>query len=180
MMGWIICTPPNHLERRRTQNRRSKSMGKLNDHLFSVNSPTVLTRRRRQEYQLYIEIATDVLKTQNQTQLKALKNFLTALPSPTDIEAVLAETINQLAEVDLEACRWILRHPDYLMPELDVISLALEFALSKLKNQGFVLEEDFYLETSSQLGVSEEAKMALFSNCSVSERLLLEEILKLH
>ena len=179
-MGWILCTPPNHLERRRTPTRRSKSIGQSNDHLFSVNSPTALTRRRRQEYQLYIEIATDVLKTQNQTQLNALKNFLTALPSPTDIEAVLAETLDQLAEVDLEACRWILRHPDYLMPELDVISLALEFALSKLKNQGFVLAKDFYLETSSQLWVSEEAKVALFSKCSVSERLLLEEVLQLH
>lgn len=179
-MGWIICTPPNHLERRRTPTRRSKSMGKLNDHLFSVNSPTVLTRRRRPEYQLYIEIATDVLKTQNKTQLNALKNFLTALPSPTDIEAVLAETIYQLAEVNLEACRWILRHPDYLMPELDLISLALEFSLSKLKNQGFILDKDFHLEASRQLWVSEDAKVALFSKCSVGERLLLEEILKLN
>ncbi len=129
-----------------------------------------------EKYQLYVEIATDVLQTRNQAQLKALKNFLNTLPSPTDIEAVLTEAVNQLAEIDLEAYRWVLKYPDYLMPEIDLVNIAQNLVVSILKTQGFMLGQDFHLTSDGQIKMSKAAEMALFMNSSETEYFFIQEM----
>lgn len=128
----------------------------------------------------HVELAIDVFKSQTPALLSSLKDFLTVLPSPKCVEEVLAVAIYKLADTDPDACRWLLRHPQYLQPELDLIELTIKLALAKLQNQGFVLGQDFRFEPDGQLYMSEKAKTKLTIGNSAGERLLLEEILQVH
>lgn len=130
-------------------------------------------------YDPHLEIAVDVFKSQNAALLIALKDFLTVLPNPKCVEEVLTAAIYQLAKTDPDACRWVLRNSSYLKPEVDLVEVASNLALTKLQKQGFVPDKDFKFEPNSRLQVSEKAKAGLMEDNSVGDRLLLEEILQL-
>lgn len=131
-------------------------------------------------YEPHIGLAIDVFKTQNPALLISLKDFLTVLPNPKCVEEVLVAAIYQLAETDIEACRWILRNSYYLEPEVDLVELTMNLALTKLLNQGFVPGQDFKVETNGQLQIVQEAKTRLMIEDSVGDRLLLEELLPVY
>lgn len=150
--------------------------------VLSVNSPTLTEHElqcmsQSEAYKPYIELAVDVFKAQDQESINFLKDFLTVLPNPTYIEQVLIAGIEILAETEPEACRWLLRNCSFLMPEVDLVNLAIDLAITKLESQGFVLDQDFGLEANGQLQVSEQAKVILLMGNSVRNRLLIEEIL---
>ncbi|MGB3403388.1 MAG: hypothetical protein WBA77_11935 [Microcoleaceae cyanobacterium] len=147
-------------------NYYSASLSQSHEYKFSLDL---------EKYQLYVEIATDVLQTQNHDQLKALKNFLNTLPSPTDIETVLTTAVNQLAEIDRETYDWILKHPDYLLPELDLVSVAQNLVESILTQQGLISDKDFEFTSEGTLKTSPAAEMALFMNCSEIEYVFIQE-----
>ena len=128
-------------------------------------------------YEPHIGLSIDVFKTQNPALVISLKDFLTVLPNPKCVEEVLVTAIYQLAETDTDACRWILRNSYYLEPEVDLVELTMNLALTKLQNQGFVPGQDFKVETDGQLKIVQEAKTRLIIEDSVGERLLLEELL---
>ena len=107
-----------------------------------------------------------------------MKNFLISLPSLTDIENVLAEAVHYVAQTDPQTYRWIVQHPDYLMPELDLKRLAQQLAFSKLKNSQLTLGKDFRLTRKGQLRLNETAKKLLQAESSFKERLLFTEILQ--
>lgn len=148
---------------------------------FDCYSPSLIQSKKyksdlnMEKYHLYVEIATDVLQTQNPEQLKALKNFLNTLPSPTDIEAVLTEAVNQLAEIDKETYDWIIQHPDYLLPELDLVSVAQHLVQSILSQQELTHNKDFEFTTEEELKLSPVAEMALFMNCSEVEYIFIQQ-----
>lgn len=126
----------------------------------------------------HVELAIDVFKTQNPALVISLKDFLTVLPNPKCVEEVLTEAIHQLAEIDPNACRWLFRNFCYLEPELDLMEVARTLALTKLQDQGFIPGEDFQFEANKQIQVTEKAKARLMVENSLSDRLLLEEILQ--
>ena len=130
-------------------------------------------------YDIHLELAVDVFKSQNPALVISLKNFLTVLPNPKCVEDVLTAAIYNLAKTEPEACRWILRHSYYLKPEVDLVEVASRLALTKLQKQGFVLNQDFKFEANSCLQVSEKAKAGLMVENSAGDRLLLEEILQI-
>ncbi len=130
-----------------------------------------------ESHEPHVGLAIDVFKTQNLALVVSLKDFLTVFPNPRCIEEILIAAIYQLADVDPDACRWLLRNCSYLEPEVDLMELTIKLALKKLKNEGFVLGRDFSLESNSRLNISEAAKMRLMIEDSVCDRLLLEEIL---
>jgi hypothetical protein len=76
------------------------------------------------DYEIHVELAVTVFKTQNKVLVDSLKNFLTVLANPKCIERVLIAAIYQLAETDPEICRWLLRNSSYLEPELDLDTIA--------------------------------------------------------
>ncbi len=129
-------------------------------------------------YESDVELAVEVFKAQEQASINYLKDFLTVLPSPRCIEQVLAAGFYRLAETDPDACCWLVRHPYYLMPELDLIEEARKLAISKLRSQGLVLGRDFRFEPSGRLQISEKAKAGLLVGNSAGDRLLLKEILQ--
>lgn len=129
-------------------------------------------------YDIHLELALDVFKSQNPALIISLKNFLTVLPNPQCVEDVLTAAIYTLAKTEPEACRWILRNSYYLKPEVDLVEFTSNLALTKLQHQGFVVNQDFKFESNSHLQVTEKAKAGLMDNNSDGERLLLEEILQ--
>jgi hypothetical protein len=126
----------------------------------------------------HVELAIDVFKAQTPTLVNSLKDFFTALPRPKCVEEILATALYQLADIDPDACRWLLRHPHYLKPELDLVELATQFALKKLQAQGFVQEQDFKFEPSGKLYACDRAQFCLSTGNSTAEKLILEEILQ--
>lgn len=178
-MVWTIFAPDTLSKSLRSLNASNPLISNFNHYSTQLNQ----SRERKywldlEKYKLYVEIATDVLQIQNKDQLKALKNFLRTLPSPTDIEAVLTEAVNLLAEIDREAYNWVLQHPNYLMPELDLVSIAQHLVISTLNQQGLISQRDFDFTAEGQLKVNEVAEMALFMNCSETEYILIQEVFK--
>src|SRR4028118_1003588 len=129
-------------------------------------------------YEPHIGLAIDVFKTQNPALVISLKDFLLVLPNPKCVEEVLVTAIYQLAETDIDACRWILRNSCYLEPEVYLVELTMHLALTKLQNEGFIPGQDFKVETNGQLQIVQEAKTRLMIEDSVGDRLLLEELLQ--
>ncbi len=126
----------------------------------------------------HIDIALDVFKTQNLALMFSLKDFLTVLPNPKCVEEVLTAAVYQLAETDPDACRWLIRNSYYLEPELDLVEVAMKFVSTKLENQGFFLNKDFWFESKRQLYLSKQAKAGLMGENSVCDRFLIEEVLQ--
>ncbi|WP_199314257.1 hypothetical protein [Planktothrix sp. FACHB-1365] len=126
--------------------------------------------------QSYVELAVDILRVQRPESIQSLKDFLTVLPNPRSIEDVLIRAIYQLAEIDDQACRWILRHSNYLMPELDVKNYALQWVCFRLQAQGFVLNQDFQFTAPQHLQLTEYAQLTLCQNLSRGDSLILTEI----
>ena len=154
-----------------------KTSGEKQTALLKRNTITLLSHDL-EDYQSYIELVIEVLQSQNQSSLKSLKNFLTCLASPTAIEAVLAAAIYQLAEVDFDSCRWILRHPNYLMPELDLFELARNCLVQKLEDQGLILGQDFDFSKQGKLKLlTTKLTNQFWDIISGGERLILEEVL---
>lgn len=127
----------------------------------------------------HIELAIDVFKTRSKALVLSLKDFLTVLPNPKCVEEVLTAAIYQLAEIDPDACRWIVRNSRYLEPEVDLGELARKLASAKLENQGFLQGQDFEFAQDSRLQISEMAKARLMIENTPCDRLLIEEILKI-
>jgi hypothetical protein len=128
----------------------------------------------------YIELAMDVFKTQNKALLKSLKDFLTGLPNSSCVERVLTTAFQQLAVMDSQACRWLLRNSCILLPEVDLVEQAIQLAQTLLQAQGFVLGQDFSFEPSGRITLREKVRARLYGGNSVYDRLLLEEIVHIH
>jgi hypothetical protein len=128
----------------------------------------------------YVELATDVFKSQNPVLFKSLRDFLTGLPTSICQENILTAAFHRLTLTDVEACRWLLRNSYDLLPEIDFVEQAIELAKTLLKTKGFLLGKDFNFEPSGKIALSEKAKAELFIGASVCDRLLLEEMLQIH
>jgi hypothetical protein len=132
-----------------------------------------------QTYDIHLELALDVFRSQNPALIISLKNFLTVLPNDKCVEDVLTAAIYKLAKTEPEACRWVLRNSFYLKPEVDLVEVASKLAMTKLQKQGFVLNQDFTFEPNSCLQVSDKAKAGLLVENSAGDRLILEEVLQI-
>lgn len=155
-----------------------KSKIALNSFSLLTDYRPVLCQSQPQEYESYIEIAVDVLQVKKLGNVEILKNFLVSLPSFTDIENVLAEAVHHLAQTDPQTYLWIVQHPDYLMPELDLKRLAQQLAFSKLQKSELILGQDFKLTVNGQLQLNNLAKGLLQAETSFKERLLFTEFLQ--
>lgn len=133
--------------------------------------------RKPPNYDAFQRVAVEVFKTQNLSAIGSLKKFLTALPSPSYIKAVLLHAIYQLAEQEPETARWVLHHCQYLEPELNLMDVAQQIATEQLQSQGLILIQDFNFTVGGRLEVSKSTKAALLEAVSIGDRLLLEEIL---
>ncbi|MDY6937584.1 MAG: hypothetical protein SWY16_07945 [Cyanobacteriota bacterium] len=128
-----------------------------------------------EDREIYIELSVDILKTQDRKAIEFLKSFLAVLPSLTQIAGVLAAAIERLEQTDAESCRWILRHPHYLMPEFDILAWGHRLILSKLKTERLILEKDFFFDRDGKIILTKRTKERLLVNSMGIERLVLKE-----
>jgi hypothetical protein len=128
----------------------------------------------------YVELATDVFKSQNPGLFKSLRDFLTGLPNSSCGEDILTAAFYQLALTDVDACRWLLRNSYNLLPEIDFVGLAMGLVKTLLQTKGFLLGQDFSFDSRGQITLCDKAKSGLFAGTSVGDRLLLEEILQIY
>jgi hypothetical protein len=134
------------------------------------------TLKSDRKERLHTEVALDVFKAKNPALVISVKNFLKVLPTPQAIEQVLKEAICELAEVDPDACCWLVHNSLLLMPELDLKAEACTWAVTKLKAQGFEEGQDFWRESRRRLRLSEAANTQLQGGNSWLENLMLAEI----
>ena len=118
------------------------------------------------EYESYIALAVEAFKAQDLRSLKAVKDFFTVLPSPVEIEQVLAAAVYQTAKLDLDSCRWLLRHPHYLMPELDLVDLAVKMVWFRLQSCGFLPGQDFELDSPQSWKLLSSAAISKLNRAS--------------
>ncbi|MBZ8180613.1 MAG: hypothetical protein SAL07_13900 [Oscillatoria sp. PMC 1051.18] len=132
-----------------------------------------------ENYESDVELAIDVFKSRNPKLIKALKDFFLISPSPTYIEQIFTTAIYRFAESDSDTCRWLLHHPDYLMPELDLVELASKLVIFNLKNSVLIPERDFSFKANGQLYLNERAKAELLRKSCSTDWLIIKEILQL-
>jgi hypothetical protein len=125
-------------------------------------------------YEIYIELAVAVFKTQDKTLIDSLKNFLTTLPNAQQIEDVLKLSICQLAQTDLESCRWLVKNCSCLETELNVTQFMMESVISQFQNQGFILNRDFWFESGNRLHVSIQKEVNSVTKKVIQDPSLLE------
>jgi len=70
--------------------------------------------------EIYIDLATEVLRSCQLDAVQALKDFLTILRSSRRIERVLGCAARRVAAMDGEAGFWLCHHASLLLPELDL------------------------------------------------------------
>ncbi|MGC9506291.1 hypothetical protein [Baaleninema sp.] len=124
----------------------------------------------------YISLAVDVMRARDTRAIVALKDFLTVLPNPTAIESVLKQAVYRLGDLDRVACRWILRHPDLLMPELDLQEVARQWVGEVLLRENRQGDRKYRFDGSGRLYLSDAAKLQLQQTASGVGSLMLEEI----
>jgi len=128
-------------------------------------------------YEIFKGIAIEVFKSRSLKAIQSLKDFLTALPSPTAIRTVLLDSVYQLVEHDSEAYDWILTHHRALEPELNLIRIAQKIVTEQLQPHGLVLNQDFCFGENGQLQASRSIRALLLENVSERDRLLLTKVL---
>ncbi|MBE9039827.1 hypothetical protein IQ235_03345 [Oscillatoriales cyanobacterium LEGE 11467] len=136
-----------------------------------------MNKHEDRELSMYIELSVEILKTQDRKAIEFLKNFLAILPSLTEISMVLTAAIEQLAQTDPESCRWILRNPRELMPELDLLSLGQQVLRSQLKTERILPKTDFFFDENARMVLRKEIKERLMTNSNKAESLILEEMI---
>lgn len=123
--------------------------------------------RRLEEHERCTRVAVELLQTQNPRAILMLKNFLTYIPSPTNIKNILTAAIAELIETFPDTVCWLLEHPEYLQPEVDVTQVVMQELLNRLENLGFVQGQDFHVSADYLFEVSEAAKLALLTQSQI-------------
>jgi hypothetical protein len=114
-----------------------------------------------EEQARFIRIAVELLQTQNPRAIVMLKDFLTCIPSPTSIRSILATAVAELIDISPTTLCWLLQHPEYLQPEVNVVKVVTQTLINRLIGLGFISGQDFDLSVDRTFEVSEAAKVAL-------------------
>lgn len=129
--------------------------------------------------QYYVDLAVDVLQSQNPAFIQALKDFLTVLPNPSLVEKTLSEGVYRLIESNPEAANWVVQNSCYLTPELDLHQLGVSLIHQRLQEQGLTPSEDFVIQREYsdspeyQVFLTPQAEVKLLQNTSPSEKFLI-------
>lgn len=117
-----------------------------------------------ENYEQFTRIAVELLQTQNPRAVMMLKSFLTYVPKPSCIRAILTAAIGELIDTSPIVICWLLSHPEYLKPEIEVTSVVIEKLSARLMGLGFVEGEDFQVNSAQTFEVSEAARLALITH----------------
>jgi len=122
-----------------------------------------------------IEEATSTLE---KALIKSFKEFVTTLQASESTADVLRKVMDQLAETDLETCRWVLDNFYDLEAYLELIEKIINFATQVLIDKGFVPGQDFSANPAGGILIKKKASTTLMEEATAFDRLLLEDIMQ--
>lgn len=129
-----------------------------------------------EDFEIYLNWAASILKTQDPQVIRAFKQEASYRLSSENLINVLIAALHQLAETDPELFTWALHNYD---PEfyVEVRYRVVVAAARQLVRQGLIPGTDFSAIPVGGLIVNPRAKKLLQQNISPFTRLLLQEIL---
>lgn len=124
----------------------------------------------------------DIEGTTCTLEIKALmrlfKELLTTLQVSESPADVLTKVMYQLAETDLETCRWVLDNFYDLEAYLGLIEKTANFATQILIEKGFIPGQDFSANPAGGILIKRNVNAALMEEVAAFDCLLLEDILQ--
>jgi hypothetical protein len=117
------------------------------------------------------------LKLQNKTLVESYEKTITSLLGSDYTTNVFTAAIFELSATDPDTLDWTLKNFSTLDACAYLLEAVTKFAIQKLMKIGFVLGEDFSANVQGRILLNENAKNVLMESASVSERLLLQQIL---
>lgn len=100
-----------------------------------------------------VVISVSLLKRQNLESLSTLKNLLTFIPNPVEIQEVLRQAICTIIHTSPQTSYWLFQHPDCLSPQVNVREVIIEELSEKLLSWGLSPEE-FYFNSEGELRIN--------------------------
>lgn len=99
-------------------------------------------------------ISVSLLKLRNLESLSTLKNLLTFIPNPVDIQEVLRQAICSIIHTSPQTSYWLFQHPDCLSPQVNnVREVIIEELSEKLLSWGLSPEE-FHFNSEGRLRIN--------------------------
>jgi len=124
----------------------------------------------------------DIEGTTSTLELEALMRFLkeliTTLQASEPTADVLTKVMYQLAETDLDTCRWVLDNFYDLEAYLELVEKIAKFATQILIDKGFIPGQDFSANPAGGILIKKKASTTLMEEVAAFDRLLLEDILQ--
>jgi len=124
----------------------------------------------------------DIKGTTSTLELEALMRFLkeliTTLQASEPTVDVLTKVMYQLAETDLDTCRWVLDNFYDLEAYLELVEEIAKFATQILIDKGFIPGQDFSANPAGGILIKKKASTTLMEEVAAFDRLLLEDILQ--
>lgn len=108
-----------------------------------------------------VTIAISLLKHKSPETVQTLKNFLTFIPNPNHVKAVLTSAVIDLVYHSPRTSAWLFQHPEVLAPEIDVREIIALTLTQTVYAWGYA-PHDFYFDDDYQLFINEEV---LAYNC---------------
>lgn len=110
--------------------------------------------------------------------MRFFKKLIITLQLSESNTDVLTKVMYQLAETDLEACRWVIDNFYDLEAYLELIEKTVNFATQILIEKGFIPGQDFSANPAGGILITRKASAALMEKVSTFDCLLLEDILQ--
>ncbi|HEY9663583.1 MAG TPA: hypothetical protein V6C65_34480 [Allocoleopsis sp.] len=102
-----------------------------------------------------VTIAVSLLKHKSPKTIQTLKNFLTFIPNPNHVKAVLAAAVINLVYHSPRTAAWLFQHPEVLAPEIDVRQIIAQTLTQTVYTWGYA-PQDFYFDDDYQIFINEE------------------------
>lgn len=129
-----------------------------------------------ERFKFHSELVIDALKLQDQARMASFKDLLTTLLGSEYTMDILTAAVFQLAEIDLDTCRWALHNFYDLELCLGITEGLTLFAAQKLIEKGFILGQDFSATPTGGIVLKKKAKVALMEEISALDCLFLEKV----
>ena len=101
-----------------------------------------------------VMISVSLLKCQNLESLSTLKNLLTFIPNPVDIQEVLRQAICNIIYTSPQTSYWLFQHPDCLSPQIKNIREVIIEELSKKLLSWGLSPEEFHFNSEGRLRIN--------------------------
>ena len=131
------------------------------------------------DFQRSLDVVIGVLQAKDILAITKVKSFLYSLPNLKQTEQALAAAIIHFAEWDQSVFDWIVVNQDQFVPELDLFAFTRNLVRTRLTEEGYVKDRDFWFDLSNILHLGPALGQSLPQCFSQGELLLVRTMLKI-